>query len=76
MNNNEPPERPQLLRVVAVLLVVIVVCEVSLLVGRALGCMVRNGWGACPFEEVRYGVDQMTSLLATIIALIFALIKR
>jgi len=76
--SNDPgdPEHRYLLRIVACLLVAIVAGEVIILGGRAIGCVIKNGIGNCPFEEVQYGVEQLAALLATIIALIFALLKK
>jgi hypothetical protein len=61
---------------VAWLLVTIIGSQVMLLGGRAIGCAWKNGFGNCPFDEVQYAVEQISALLATVIALLFALLKK
>jgi hypothetical protein len=64
--------KPPLLRAAAILLVAIVGSDLLLLVGRGVLCIVRY---TCPADDWRFGVEQTSALLATVIALIFALMQ-
>jgi hypothetical protein len=69
---NDPEGERRLLRIVATLLVLIIGSDLMLIIGRGIGCLFRLN---CPSDDWRYGTEQISALLATVIALIFALIQ-
>ena len=71
-NLSDDPNNDFLIRVVAVLMGAIIGSEILLIVGRGLMCALRGG---CPYEELVSTTEMLTGLLATLIALVFALTR-
>lgn len=60
-----------LVRLVGALLALAVVAQIALIFGRGFGCLY---WGRpCSQEDFTFGAEQLGSLTATVIALLFAL---
>jgi hypothetical protein len=74
---NEPDDdnggRRLLLRVVAWLLAALIAGELLLVLGRGLMCALRGG---CPNDEIVTNAEILSGLLATLIALVFAVLGR
>ena len=76
MNESPSPNghRKFVLRVVVIALAAVVASDLFIIVGRGIGCWLFRG-GICPAEEWANGAEMLGSLLATLIALVFALIE-
>jgi hypothetical protein len=74
MNEEKPPNghRTFILRVVVVALGVVVAAEIAIILGHGVVCITRGGCGP---EEWSNAGEMLAALLATLIALIFALIE-
>jgi hypothetical protein len=80
MNEEPPPLPPEhrngnrrfALRVVVLALAAIVIGELTITLGRGVVCALRGG---CPPEEWANAGELLSGLLATLVALIFALIE-
>lgn len=68
---NEPPDF--VLRVVVALLAASIAAPILLTAGRGVMCIVRGG---CPFDEYSFAMEQFASHIATLIALVMALLSR
>lgn len=69
--SNEPPDF--ILRVVVALLAASIAAPILLTAGRGVMCIVRGG---CPFDEYSFAMEQFASHIATLIALVMALLSR
>lgn len=68
----EPPD--YVVHTVTVLLAVVIGAQVLAVVGRGLGCVY---WGArCTDGDFKLAMDSLSSLTATVVALVFALLKK
>lgn len=74
MNDPTPPNgnRKFVLRVVVIALAAVVASDLFIIVGRGITCALKGG---CPAEEWSNGAEMLAGLLATLIALVFALIE-
>lgn len=78
MSEPDQPREPQqppdfILRIVVVLLAALIGAPILITAGRGAMCIVRGG---CPFEEYTFAMEQFASHLATVIALLMALLSR
>jgi hypothetical protein len=62
------------LRVVVLALAAIVIAEVTMILARGIGCWAMRGTN-CPADEWSNGAEMLSSLVATLVALIFALLE-
>lgn len=74
MNEAPPPNghRHLVLRVVVVALAAVVVAELVIILGHGVVCVLRSGCGP---EEWSNAGEMLAGLLATLIALVFALLE-
>jgi len=70
-DNNEPPDF--VLHVVVALLAATIAAPILLTAGRGVMCIYRGG---CPFDEYTFAMEQFGGYLATLIALLMALMNR
>lgn len=70
VNDNDPDRFA--LRIAMVMLAAVVGSEVSLILGRWMLCAIQDG---CTFDEFTTTTEMLSGLLATLIALVFALTK-
>ena len=62
-----------MLRIIVALLAASMAAPILLTIGRGTMCIIRGG---CPFSEYQYSMEQFASHLATLIALVMALLNR
>lgn len=75
MNEAPPPNghRKFVLQVVVIALAAVVASELVVILGRGLGCWLKGS--VCSAEDWSNAGEMLGSLLATLIALVFALIE-
>ena len=76
---SEQPHPDFVIRVMVLLIVAIIAIPMLLTTGRGIMCAVRAfsvGPPGCPFEEYTFAVEQFSGYLATVIALLMALLNR
>lgn len=73
---NEPPppngHRTFVLRVVVTALAIVIVSEITIVIGHGVMCIIRAN---CAADEWSTAGEMLGALLATLIALIFALLE-